>query len=95
MSRSYPIWNEIKSCIYSAGKSYGVKDHNEVTVKVGTSAKNSHTFITHCVTRKVDGDYTIFRFSIDGVIVKTAWLHHKKDSALLFEDPTKDNGEGE
>lgn len=89
MCRAYPIWNEIKSCIYSSRKSYGVKDTGEVQIKVGTSARNSHDFVTHCVTKRTIGDYTIFTFSVDGEIFKRAWLHKKKGSVLQFEQPAE------
>ena len=87
MSRQYPIWNEINSCIYSSGKSYGIRDTGCVTVHVGSSKTNSHTFVKHCITRSVEGDYTIFRFSVDGIILKTGWLHKKPGSELLFVKP--------
>ena len=51
--RMYPIWNEINSCAYKNGKSYGVKRVGEVSVLVGTSAKNSHHFIDHKVTHRL------------------------------------------
>ena len=44
---SYPIWNQVEACIYKSGKSYGVRKDGVVSVKVGTSAKNSHDFLTH------------------------------------------------
>lgn len=89
MCRSYPIWNEIDSCAYKSGKSYGVKETGEVKVKVGTSAKNYFDFLSHCVTKRIEGDYTVFRFSVDGVVIKTGWLHKKKGSTPVFEKPTE------
>lgn len=87
MCRAYPIWNEIKSCIYSSGKSYGVKETGEVQIKVGTSAKNSHDFLTHCVTKREIGNYTVFTFSVDGQIIKRGWLENKKGAELTFVKP--------
>ena len=52
MSRQYPIWNIITACIYKSGKSYGVKNTCEVEIRVGTSSKNSHTFLKHRVTHR-------------------------------------------
>ena len=94
--RSYPIWNRINSCIYSGrgagkgdkygNKSYGVKHHNEVTVYVGTSSKNSHKFVEHSVTHRIiaNGDKE-FRFHLDGEVLKTAILR-KGESELEFID---------
>ena len=42
MSRSYPVWNIIDSCAYSGNKSYGIRKHGEVEVRVGSSSRNSH-----------------------------------------------------
>ena len=52
--RQYPIYNIVTACIYKNGtptswhtgsKSYGVKETGDVEVRVGTSSKNSHTFL--------------------------------------------------
>ena len=40
--KSYPIWNEVKSCLYKSDKSWGGKDHSDIKIKVGSSANNSH-----------------------------------------------------
>ena len=45
MSRSYPVWNIINSCAYSRNKSYGIREHGEVEVRVGSSSRNSHFFL--------------------------------------------------
>jgi len=82
MSRSYPIWNKITACIYGSDKSYGVKQTGAVEVLVGSSASNSHKFVSHSVTHRqhVNGDRE-FRFYVDGVCVKRAMLR-KGASAL-------------
>ena len=54
--RSYPIWNIVTACIYNGSKSYGVKETGEVEVRVGTSASNSHTFLTHTTTHRLLDD---------------------------------------
>ena len=64
MSRSYPIWNEVSACIYKSGKSYGARDTSETTIKIGTSASNSHILAQHVTTRREEGEYTIFRFGV-------------------------------
>lgn len=82
-SRSYPIWNEVKSCAYNGKKSYGVKQTGEVVVNVGTSASNSHVFVEHCVThRQLDNGEREYRFYLDGICVKKAVL---KDKELIKE----------
>ena len=80
--RMYPIWNEINSCAYKNGKSYGVKRVGEVSVLVGTSAKNSPHFIDHKVTHRLmeNGD-RIYRFYINNKVIKESIL--KKGSSEL------------
>jgi hypothetical protein len=88
MSSQYPIWNKINSCIYAeksgrtGNKSYGVRQHSEVEICVGTSAKNSHIFLKHSVTHRTheNGDRE-FRFYVDGELLKSAIL--PKGSAEL------------
>ena len=79
MSRSYPIWNDVTACIYQSSKSYGVKNDGVVNVKIGTSASNSHAFLTHRTTRKTleNGDQE-FRFFVDGVLIKRAIVSKKE-----------------
>lgn len=79
--RQYPIWNNIQSCAYvsnsnkTGNKSYGVKEHNECRVLVGTSSSNSYEFLTHKVTHRhhENGDRE-YRFYIDDVCVKIGVL---------------------
>ena len=79
--QSYPIWNQINSCIYAdkpgskGNKSYGVKQHSEVSIYVGTSAKNSHKLLTHSVTHRdhPNGDRE-FRFYVNEILVTRAKL---------------------
>jgi hypothetical protein len=82
MSHSYPIWHDVTSCIYQGSKSYGARDTAETTVYVGTSASNSEKLVSHCTTRRVEGEYTVFRFFVDigaGMeCVKCKWMHTKK-----------------
>ena len=80
--RMYPIWNEIKSCIYKASRSYGVRGIGEVSVRVGTSASNSHHFIDHKVThRLMDNGDRIYRFYINDKLIKESIL--RKGSSEL------------
>mgnify|MGYP003115820762 FL=1 len=75
MSRSYPIWNKVTACIYGSSKSYGVKADGQVDVVVGTSAKNSHDFVSHKTTHRLhDNGDREYRFFVDGVCVKAAIL---------------------
>ena len=68
--RSYPIWNDVTACIYASSKSYGVRRDGEVSVKVGTSARNSHHFVKHSTScRDIEGGKE-FRFYVDGVCIK-------------------------
>ena len=73
--RSWPIWNQITACVYKSDKSYGVKATGEVTVKVGTSAKNSHVFLRHTTTHRVlDNGDREYRFYLDGEVIRRAVL---------------------
>ena len=74
--RQYPIWNEINSCIYSnhnkrsGNKSYGVREHSEIKMKVGTSRQNSFDFATikQSVKKNDDGSLT-FRLKVNDQVI--------------------------
>ena len=73
--RSWPIWNQITACVYKSDKSYGVKATGEVTVKVRTSASNSHIFLRHTTThRMLDNGDREYRFYLDGEVIRRAVL---------------------
>lgn len=81
MGRSHPIWNQVTACKYNSSKSYGISDTGEVEIKVGSSASNSHSFLRHVTTRRFTthpkyGPVCIFKFSVDGVVLKE----------MIFED---------
>ena len=87
---SYPIWNRITACIYKGGKSYGVRETGEVTVLVGTSASNSHLFLEHCVThRELEDGSREYRFYLDGVVLKKAFLPKGADQLVFDQIPLK------
>ena len=72
---SYPIWNKVTACIYKGAKSYGVKQTGDVSVYVGSSARNSHHFLNHTTTfRLLENGDREFRFYLDGKLVKRARL---------------------
>ena len=81
MSHSYPTWNDVSACIYSSGKSFGARDTSQTVVRVGTSASNSEVLVTHVTTRRVEGEFTVFRFGVDignGLqVLKTKWMNTK------------------
>ena len=94
----YPIWNKIQSCVYAnksgstGNKSYGVKEYGEVNVVVGTSAKNSHDFITHKTTHKLheNGDRE-YRFYIDeltgdSLLIRRAILRKNANELEFIND---------
>lgn len=77
--RSYPIWNEVEACIYNSSKSYGAKQQSNVNVKVGTSARNSHDFLTHRTTcRDLEDGSKEFRFYVDNKLIKRAVVTSEK-----------------
>ncbi len=74
---SYPIWNNIQACIYKGDKSYGVKSEGIVNVLVGTSATNSHNFLTHTTTvKRHSKDLQEFRFYVDNKLIKRAFVRN-------------------
>jgi len=92
--KSYPIWNNIRACIYTSDKSYGVKETGDVEIRVGTSASNSHLFLRHSTTHRIleNGDRE-YRFYIDGVCIRKAVLpkgkyelEHKKIVPIKWEN---------
>ena len=76
---SYPIWNDINSCIYKSSKSYGIKEHGE--------AKNSHLFLeTKLTHRQHENGDREWRFYLDGKLAKIATM--KKGSYKIEFIPT-------
>ena len=74
--RSYPIWLDIFNSGYATDRSHGVKEKETTNISVGTSAKNSNSFLSteiECHNWK-DGTKT-YLFFIDGVLVKSANLN--------------------
>lgn len=82
MSRQYPIWNIIKSCIYSQPKSYGVREHSDCSIRVGTSSSNSHEFLDHSVTHRYNKEKKerVYTFRVDGKIIKRAILRDSSNN---------------
>lgn len=68
--RSYPIWTKVEACIYKSDKSFGAKDTSIQTILVGTSARNSHELAEIKTTRREIGDEVVFKFSVDGEVLK-------------------------
>jgi len=84
---SYPIWNDIHSCIYKSSKSYGIKKHGEVSTYIGTSAKNSHLFVeTKLTHRQHENGDREWRFYVDGKLAKIATM--KKGNYKIEFIPT-------
>jgi hypothetical protein len=81
MAYSYPIWNDVSACIYKSGKSWGAKTAAAVAVLVGSSARNSHKFVTHTTTHRQhpNGDRE-FRFFVDDRCIKRAILRKGADT---------------
>jgi len=81
MSRSYPIWNKVQACIYQSDKSWGARDESNVEILIGSSASNSHTFVTTRTKKVVTDTHVIFKFYVDGVKVKEARFENVKGKA--------------
>jgi len=76
--KQYPIWNQINSCAYkSSNKSYGVREHSEIRMLVGSSSTYSNHFCTIKQTKKTFGDWSSFCVLIDGKIIKQSWFNNK------------------
>ena len=86
MAYNYPIWVDVEACIYNSSKSYGAKNTNHQTIRVGSSSKNSH-ILSDIVNYKKEfnhekyGDVISFRTRIDGVIVKELIFENKNGRA--------------
>ena len=79
--RQFPIWNNIKSCIYKSSKSFGAVDTSENNILVGSSSSNSYELVKQVVTRRFKtipeyGNVCVFRISLDNVVLKE----------MIFED---------
>lgn len=89
MTRHYPIWVDVNSCLYknqgwgrSGNKSFGVRDHSEQTIKIGSSRTYSWDFAEIKLTRHrtQDGPKEIdtFMLFVDNTPVKYA-VYNKTD----------------
>mgnify|MGYP003138165884 FL=1 len=86
MSRSYPIWNKVQACIYKSFTGWGTKNTGEVEIFVGSSAKNSHSFVEHKITRREKvwrgQEVIVFSFSVDNKVIKrTVFSKDKRGNA--------------
>ena len=88
--KQYPIWNIIMACIYNSSKSYGVKNTGDVEIRVGTSSRNSHTFLKHITTHRENekGDKE-FRFYVDWQLIKRAVLYKGESNLVYFDGGNK------
>jgi len=75
--KSYPIWNIVEACIYKSPKNFGAKDTSQTQVFVGTSKSNSELLVTHTTTRRIEGNYTVFKFGVNDDVLITKYMHTK------------------
>ena len=74
--RSYPIWLDIFNSGYATDKSHGVKEKENTKIFVGSSAKNSHFFLsTEIEFHNYKDGSKHFLFFVDGVLIKIAVLN--------------------
>ena len=80
--KQYPIWNIINSCAYkNRNKSYGIKEHGEIEVRIGTSSRNSYVFLeTKTTHREHENGDREYRFYVDGKLIKRAILKKGADN---------------
>ena len=89
---NYPIWNKINQCIYSdnqgkttGNKSYGIKEHGENEILIGTSSKNSFKFLETKITcKKLESGKRSFHFYIDNRLIKSAVID-KENNIIIKE----------
>lgn len=86
MSRQYPIWIDINSCIYKSDKSYGIRSDGHQRIYVGTSSRNSHPFANVNIQRHETDEGTEFSYFVDDVLIKRAVLTKK---GLIFKKEIK------
>ena len=83
---SYPIWMQVRSCIYKSSKSYGIRQNGLTEVFVGSSAQNSHAFADIEITHRDMGELgKSFRLYVDGQIIKESIV---KDGELRIQKQT-------
>ena len=88
MAHSYPIWVDVQACLYKSSKSYGARDTNFESIKVGTSPRYSHDFYTRATNRKVLSEYReftdviVFRGYHNGICVEELVLSQKTREVL-------------
>jgi len=81
MSRSYPIYTRVTACNYKSSKSFGSKRTSQQNICVGTSKKNSHELAEIITTKREEGDNVIFKFSVDGIVLKEIIMCNKTNHA--------------
>ena len=89
MSYSYPIWHNVSACHYKTDKSFGGKNTSVDNIDVGSSPKNSYRLVNSITTRRFEihpvyGKICIFRYSVDGIIVKEMIFKDNKGKAGEF-----------
>lgn len=75
--KSYPIWNDVTSCIYKSDKSFGARDDSRIKISVGSSSTHSEQLADIRTTRSIKGIYYVFKISIDGMVMKTKYFNTK------------------
>ena len=91
--RQYPIWCKIDSCAYAnhgrgtGNKSYGIKEHGQTEIRIGTSSRNSHHYLNTSTTHRIldNGDRS-YHYYIDGKLYKSAII--KKGEKEISEIKT-------
>jgi hypothetical protein len=87
MSRSYPVWIDV-SGNFKTYKSFGVRDHVTMDIKVGSSKTNSHELARVSIHMREDeaGNRT-FALALDGLVMRSGVM--TKDKKFYHRDPKK------
>ena len=80
--KSYPIWTEVTACNYKKSRSFGSLKTSQQKIYVGTSAKNSHELATIVTTRRIENDVVVYRFSVDGNVLKEIRMCNKTKNLI-------------
>lgn len=67
----YPIWLGVNAPDYKQDKSFGAKERTDISIRVGTSHKNSYGFAELSVNRIEHEDDVRFQLILDGTVIKT------------------------
>ena len=86
MSKSYPIWIDVSGDNYKKDKSFGIRDHVAMDIKVGSSKTNSHELARVSIhMREDEAGNRPFALALDGMVMRSGVM--TKDKKFYMRDP--------